>query len=210
MDEPRLEMKLITLFGSSAHRNRVTYLSRIVCHAILASRARWTMSTTTTTMSSDSDSAVSTIATRVDHRVGYHFSSLSHLRLNRPPQCSTLHIHYTFPSDFIVDPYELDLHKDTFTFELHPQPDLELPVFAASSSPSTLKLSVSPHAFDRGQHSFNLSLPIHARYGRLSTLLNPDEAYEILRFPQPNAFWQCAYSGALSSLSNLFGLTNIC
>lgn len=146
-------------------------------------------------MATDGTDAVSTIATVVDHHVGFHFSSISHLRFSRPPPCTSLHVHYTFSSDFIIDPYELDLHDKTFTYELHPLPDLELPVFAASPLAATLKLSVAPQAFNAGHHSFNLTLPVHTRYGRPSNLLDPDEAYEILRFPQPDAFWQCAYPG---------------
>ncbi|KAI0086693.1 hypothetical protein BDY19DRAFT_995699 [Irpex rosettiformis] len=144
------------------------------------------------------DDAVSTIATRVDHHVGYHFFAMSHLRIDRPPQCTMLRVQYTFSSDFVIDPYELDLHESTFSYELHSRPDLELPVFAVSSVPATLKLSVSPQVFNARQDSFDLALPFHARYGRPSPLLDPDEAYEILRFPQPNAFWQCTYPDGTS------------
>ncbi|KAI0693870.1 hypothetical protein BC835DRAFT_1415627 [Cytidiella melzeri] len=143
------------------------------------------------TTDANNDGAASTISTRVEHLVGFHFSAISHLRLSRPLHCEALRLRYTFTPDFIVDPYELDLHEDAYAYELHPHPDLELPVFAASSASTVLTLLISRQTFDRGQRLLDIILPLHARYGKPSYLLNNDEAYEVLRFPQPGATWQC-------------------
>lgn len=150
----------------------------------------------TPTPDGDSDAA-SDITTTVDHRVGFHFSCISRLRTRRAAECTRLLLKYRFTSDFVVDPYELDLYDHVYTYLMHPLPDLELPVFAADDSLTDLTLVVSPVLFDAGQPSLNVTLPLHSRYGTLSHSSNPDEAYETLRFPQPSAAWECTSSGKL-------------
>jgi hypothetical protein len=143
----------------------------------------------------------SSISTRFEPRVGFHFLSVSHLQLSHPRQCTNVQIHYTLPPDLIVDSYELNLHQETFSFELDRQPDLEQPAFAAAALEAALTVTISPSLLEGGRRTLDISIPLHARYGSSSQHADADEAYEILHFPQPHANWQCFSSGSLNRLA---------
>lgn len=149
----------------------------------------------------DDEHSPSTISSTLHQRVGFHFSCISRLLLRRHSQCTALQLQYILPPDLFVDPYELDLHSEAYSYQMVPKPDLELPIFTADHQATLLHLDISSRVLNMEHGSLNVTLPLHARYGRPSYHLDPDDAYEILRFPQPVAYWLCMSPGVFVSLS---------
>lgn len=98
--------------------------------------------------------------------------------------CS-LHLLYTFPPDVLVDPYELENYKSSYTFNIAAVPDLELPVFAAD--PQNLSLFVNVVPPQESSTQVCIELPIHLRYGRPSN----STSHEYLEIPCPFTYLIC-------------------
>lgn len=146
--------------------------------------------------------SVGSISSIVRPRVGFHFELDSTVKLNAPPLCADLKVRYHLPPDLFVDPYELDLRSARYSYKIHPVVDLEVPVHTAGHSYSTLELVVHTPLLDQGTRQHSVVLPLHARYGHPSLVLNPDESYEIIRVLQPIASWPCEIAGLIFDLSS--------
>ena len=133
------------------------------------------------------------LSSTLDQHIGFHFSLATVLLYHRPAHCSSLHLHYVLPHGLFVDPYELDLRTDAYTYSLSASPDLERPVSAVEHHETSLQLTLAPSAVkDHGR--LELAVPIHGRYG-LPSYGPREEAYMALKLPPPTAFWRCGESG---------------
>lgn len=134
------------------------------------------------------------ISSSVDHNVGWHFTLSSRIAYNRPPGCETLHVDCTLPHGIFVDPYELDLRSESYTYSIDTVPDLERPASAVPAQSTALRLHVAPPLIEK-EGMVELALPLHARYGNPSSEVR-EEAYMAVHLPPPTAFWSCSHPGA--------------
>ncbi|KAL4249578.1 Protein PBN1 [Abortiporus biennis] len=112
----------------------------------------------------------------LDHSQGFHFILTTHLHQSPPDDCSA-HVSYSLPPDVYIDPYELETIG--IDFKLNEYLDLELPVEVAGMSGAELRVDIQPGVR-------NVSVPLHARYGRLSTT-----GHRVVHLPGPHATWTC-------------------
>lgn len=138
------------------------------------------------------------VSSTVDHNVGFHFALTTRLAYHTPARCHSLHVDYALPHGLFVDPYELDLRTDAYTYSLAATPDLERPLSAVEYRDTWLQLHVDPASV--GQYGdVHLVLPLHGRYGLPSN--GPrEEAYMAVSLPPPTAFWRCNHPGMCAAL----------
>lgn len=125
------------------------------------------------------------------HR-GFHFLFTTQLLSPPPPVCDVLHLRFVLPPSVFADPYELDLHASAFSYTLSSHPDLELPVTAVE--PTDTVLDVNATLATR-----LVSIPIHARYGRIRETAGDD--FESIYLEHPTAAFICRSPGAYPSMT---------
>jgi phosphatidylinositol glycan class X len=96
-----------------------------------------------------------------------------------------LQIAYSLPPDVLVDPYELENYRPSYTFDFVGVTDLEAPVFWADSRDSELLTTVRLPA-DMADEVC-VDLPIHLRYGRPSN----SSTHGSITVPCPAVYWSC-------------------
>ncbi|KAI0036947.1 PIG-X [Vararia minispora EC-137] len=153
------------------------------------------------------------ISWHLDPPYGAHPKSITRIHLAAPcPADCTLHLQHILPPDLFVDPYELELYADAYTYSLsNPRVELEKPVFAVPNEPLTLRVNIRDAC---ARETLEVEVPLHVRYGRLrDEQTRADEP--VVQVRPPDAFWTCAshdapaadaYAGSLVDLPHPSGL----
>lgn len=116
---------------------------------------------------------------------GFHFFITTKTLSKPPSNCDALHLRFVLPPSVFADPYELDLHSASFSYQTSAHPDLELPVTAVDPADTILDISATSPV---------VTVPVHARYGRLQE--SSGDAFESIRLEYPNATLFCRSPGA--------------
>lgn len=119
------------------------------------------------------------------------------------PLCD-LFVSLHLPSAVFVDPYELDLRKQTYDAYVQGETNLELPVHEMTGRgqdvllrivlPSELETSKAGIEEARGVN-VHFDLPLHLRYAQPRRVLEGDEHSDKARVNWPDAFWACPPDG---------------
>lgn len=123
----------------------------------------------------------------IQPRQGFHFLLTTKLLSPPPPVCDVLHLRFVLPPSVFADPYELDLHASAFSYALSSHPDLELPVTAVDPTDTALDINVT-------LATRVVSIPIHARYGRIRETADND--FESISLEHPTVAFICHSPGA--------------
>jgi len=116
--------------------------------------------------------------------------------------CS-LHVAHTLPPDVLIDPYELDNYRTSFTSHITRRIDLESPVFCAEPHDFEVFINVSLSAETRDEVC--IDFPMHLRYGR--PLDRP--TYQHVTIPCPLAFWSCPVASTAANACLASDLRNL-
>lgn len=130
---------------------------------------------------------------------GFHGSLISNITLShshRRPEC-TLHILYVLPPIAFIDPYELELRSDQYTYHYEGTRNLELPIVAVDrDKPGVLLVDVNDVTKKGGNGHLEVEVPLHFRYGvPLEECESSKEAVERGSLEQPWGFITCPLSG---------------
>jgi hypothetical protein len=127
-----------------------------------------------------------------------------------------LYISFHLPSDIFVDPYELDLRKQTYEAYVEGETNLELPVHEMTGRgqdvliriviPSEVETKKAEIEEARGV-DIHVDLPLHLRYAQPRRVLKGDEQNDKARVPRPDAFWACSPDGTCLDLAACSELT---
>lgn len=129
---------------------------------------------------------------------GFHGSLISNITLShshRRPEC-TLHILYVLPPIAFIDPYELELRSDQYTYHYEGTRNLELPIVAVDrDKPGVLLVDVNDVTKKGGNGHLEVEVPLHFRYGvPLEECESSKEAVERGSLEQPWGFITCPLS----------------
>ncbi|KAF8871033.1 PIG-X [Infundibulicybe gibba] len=119
----------------------------------------------------------------------------------------TCHIYLALPAAMFVDPYELALYHEIFTFEYWGTRDLERPVAAVSQADSLVL--ISPRDTNNRTREITVDIPIHSRYGDLRLYERPgwNVGYQEVALEHPYGLMRCPISSTRKSqLGKLDGI----
>jgi hypothetical protein len=118
-------------------------------------------------------------------------------------------VHANLPAEVFVDPYELELYREHYTFEVFRQigersanagradgVDLEVPVFALGEDEQRGKWGVRVDVINpcSSDGELEVDIPLHLRYGRPRTT-ESDAVAVVVDIEPPEVYWTCEGAG---------------
>jgi hypothetical protein len=135
------------------------------------------------------------ISTTLHPNYGFHTSLATKITgISLPSSDCTLHVLYTFPPIVFVDPYELDLYEEAYTYRYSGVRNLELPIMAVDRDRQGLLIVdiLVPEA-NKNELELEVKVPLHFRYG---VPQNDDgTGMERVVIPEPYVFRACPTEG---------------